>query len=398
MKLLDSPFLQSPRTVSWRRWTFYIHLWLALLLGPVLALVSLTGSIVVFRYELNRLMVPGTAYVTPPRSERLPLDELTARIRAARPADQLSSVSWDGGPSTGMNFWTNSPEGHRIHTFIDPYSGVITGQEDYYGKWMQWFYELHAKLLLGNTGMFLNGFVGLTALIMSISGLIVWWPGLPRWRFGFSFLRGARWQRQNYDWHKLIGFYSSAAVFLIAFTGMYFSFPGLYKSFIQSAAGGKIAISPRARTAWNASTVRLEEFVQTAMRAQPGAQFVSLSFPKKPGDPVSIRTKEVRDWHRIGLNWVYLEPGTGAVICSTRFSDANLASQAALLMYPLHFGRFGGRWGTVTFYAVMVAYVIAGLAPAVLMVTGLLMYWNRSLSKTLGRSRKAAAARIPLEV
>jgi len=65
MKLSESPFLQSPRTVAWRRWTFNVHLWLALLLGPVLAVVCLTGSIVVFRYELNRLTVPGTAYVTP---------------------------------------------------------------------------------------------------------------------------------------------------------------------------------------------------------------------------------------------------------------------------------------------------------------------------------------------
>lgn len=390
-------FLHAPRTAAWRRWTFQIHLLLALLLGPVLAVVCLTGSIVVFRYELNRLTVPGSAYVTPQR-ERMSLDELTARIRKARPADRLASVSWDGGPSTGMNFWTNSPEGHRIHTFIDPYTGAITGQEDYHGKWMQWFFELHAKLLLGSTGMFLNGFIGLTALIMSVSGLIVWWPGLPRWRFGFRFQRGARWQRQNYDWHKLIGFYSSAAIFAIAFTGMYFSFPGLYKSAIEGITGGEIAANPRASTAWDAAGPRLEEFVGAALRAQPGAQFVSLSFPKKAGDPVSVRTKETHDWHRIGLNWVFLEPGTGAVIRSARFAEANLASQTALLMYPLHFGRFGGRWNSAAFYGVMVLYLIVGLAPLALTITGFLMYWNRSLSKRIRSAQSASPARVPLEV
>lgn len=389
-------FLLNPRAVTWRRWCFQLHLWLALLLGPVLALVCLTGSIVVFRYEWNRLTVPGTAYVTP-RHERLSLDELTARVRAARPADQLSSVSWDGGPSTGMNFWTNSPEGHRIHTFIDPYTGAITGQENYHHKWMQWFFELHAKLLLGNTGMFVNGFVGLAALILSLSGLVVWWPGLPRWRFGFSFQRHARWQRQNYDWHKLIGFYSSGAVMLIAFTGMYFSFPSLYKSVIQKVTRSEIAASPRAATLSNGSAPRLEEFVRTALQTQPGTQFTSLTFPKKLGDPVSIRTKESRDWHRIGLNYVYLEPGTGAVIRSTRFSGASLGTQAVLLMYPFHFGRFGGRWNKVAFYGVMVVYVIVGLAPLALVITGFLMYWNRSLSKKPRRSRNATAAHFPLE-
>ncbi|MBN8731291.1 MAG: PepSY domain-containing protein [Acidobacteria bacterium] len=393
----NASFLHTPRSVAWRRWTFQIHLWLALTLGPVLAVVCLTGSIVVFRYELNRLTVPGTAYVTPQRA-RLTLDELTARIRANRPADQLSSVSWDGGPSTGMNFWTNSPQGHRIHTFIDPYTGAITGQEDYHGKWMQWFFDLHAKLLLGDTGMFLNGFVGLAILILSLSGLIVWWPGLPRWQSGFSYLRGARWQRQNYDWHKLIGFYSSAAVFLIALTGMYFSFPSLYKSAIQTVTRSQIPATPRASSAWSAGGPPLEDLARIAVKAQPGSRFVSLAFPKKPGDPVSIRTKEERDWHRIGLNWVYLEPATGAVIRSSRFSEASLASQVVLLMYPLHFGRFGGRWNTNAYYGVMVLYLILGLAPVALTATGFLMYWNHSLSKKFARVRGSRPARIPLEV
>ncbi|MBS1823766.1 MAG: PepSY domain-containing protein [Acidobacteria bacterium] len=389
-------FLYAPRASAWRGWTFRLHLWLALLLGPLLALVSVTGSIVVFRYELNRMTVPGTAYVTP-RHERLSLDELTARIRANRPADQLSSVSWDGGPDTGMNFWTNSPEGHRIHTFIDPYTGLITGQEDYHSKWMQWFFELHAKLLLGNTGMFLNGFVGLAAVILSLSGLIVWWPGLPRWRSGFSFLRGARWQRRNYDWHKVTGFYASADVLVIAFTGMFFSFPDLYKSVIQTVTRVSVPASPRAATTWNSASPPLEQMIGKALRAQPGSSFVSLAFPKKAGDPFSIRTKEEHDWHRIGLNWVYLEPGTGEVLRSARFSQVNLASQTALLMYPFHFGRFGGRWNRLAYYGVMILYLAAGLAPAILTVTGFLMYWNRSLSKRLRRVAVVPSA-TPFEV
>lgn len=390
----SSGFIEQPRTVRWRGWMFQVHLWLSLVLGPVLALVCFTGSVVVFRYELNRVTVPGTAYVTP-QGQRLSLDELTARIRANRPADQLSSASWDGGPATGFNFWTNSPAGHRIHTFIDPYTGRITGQEDYQGKWMQWFYEFHAKLLLGSTGMFLNGFVGLSALMLSVTGLIVWWPGLPRWRSGFTYLRGGRWQRQNYDWHKLIGFYSSAAIFIVSFTGMYFSFPALYKSVLESSTASKVETTPRATTRWTAASPTLEEFVLAAERAQPGARFVSLSFPRKTGDPVGVRTKEQYDWHRIGLNHVYLEPGNAHVIRSARFSETSLASQGVLLMYPLHFGRFGGLWGTWTYYGVMILYVIIGLAPPALMVTGFLMYWNRSLSKKVQRLRQRSRAAQP---
>lgn len=376
-----SNFVSNPRAVWWRGWLFQLHLWLALLLGPVLTAVCLTGSFVVFRYEMNRMTVNGTAYVTP-QEKRLTLDELTRRVQAARPQDKLSSASWDGGRDTGMNFWTTSPEGHRIHTFINPYTGEITGQEDYHGKWIQWFYDLHANLLMGPTGMFLNGFVGLAAVVLSVTGLVVWWPGLPRWRTGFQYLRGARWQRQNYDWHKLVGFYSSGAVMVIALTGAYFSFPALYKDVFSRVTGTKVETNgPRAATKWGAGSPTLEEFVRRAEAAQPGARFVSLSFPKKAGDPVGVRTKEQYDWHRIGLNHVYLEPGNGRVIRSARFDEMSAASKAVLLMYPLHFGRFGGLWSPFWFYAVMVLYVVLGLAPPALMVTGSLMYWNRSLSK-----------------
>lgn len=360
---------------------FQVHLWLALILGPILTLVCITGAFVVFRYEMNRMTVPGTAYVTP-GAQRLPLDELTRRVQANRPQDKLTSASWDGGADTGFNFWTTSPAGHRIHTFINPYTGEIIGQEDYHDKWIQWFYELHANLLLGPTGLFLNGFVGLTAVILSITGLIVWWPGLPRWRNGFDYVRGARWQRQNYDWHKLIGFYSSAAVMLIALTGMYFSFPTLYKDIFARATGSKVDnVAPRAKSTLGPSSPSFEDFVRRAEAAHPGARFVSLSFPKKPGDPIAIRTKEDYDWHRIGLNHIYFEPADGKLIRSARFSEVSAATKAVLLMYPLHFGRFGGLWGRFWFLAVMVLYVLLGLAPPALMVTGALMYWNRSLSK-----------------
>jgi uncharacterized iron-regulated membrane protein len=392
-----SGFLQSPRTVPWRGWLLQIHLWVGLIFGPVVAVIALTGSIVVFRYELNRVTVPGTAYVTP-EGRRLSMDELTARIQANRPEDTLSSASWDGGPSTGINFWTTSPEGHRIHTFINPYTGEITGQEDYHAKWMQWFFDLHAYLLAGSTGEFLNGFVGTAALLLSVTGIFVWWPGLPRWRSGLAFLRGARWQRQNYDWHKLIGFYSSVALAFVSFTGVYYCFPSLYKRAIESSTGTKVAAAPRAATQWASRSVSVEAFIRAAERAQPGTLFMSLSFPKKTGDPVIVRTKEPRDWHRIGLNYVYLEPASASLIRSARFSEASTATQIVQLMYPLHFGRFGGRWNTFWFYAVMVLYIVIGLAPPALMVTGFLMYWNRSLSKKFKRSHIPRPAGEPAEV
>ena len=130
----------------------------------------------------------------------------------------------------------------------------------------------------------------------------------------------------------------------------------------------------------------MEHFIRVAERLHDGAAAISVRFPQADAEPVTVRTKEPKDWHRIGLNYVYLEPADARLIRSDRFGEGNAATQAALFMYPLHFGRFGGRWGRVPFYGVMVGYMIVGLAPVILAATGWLMYRNRSLSKR--RQRK----------
>jgi uncharacterized iron-regulated membrane protein len=229
-------FIDAPRRSTTRRWLFLVHLWLGLIIGPVIGIVSLTGAIVVFRYELNRVTTPGTAYVREQSRDRLTIDELTARIQAARPTDKLRSVGWgEAGPRLAWNFRTESPGGHRIHTFIDQYTGAIIGRDDYHRKWMQWFFDLHAYLLAGDTGEFLNGFVGLAAAILGLTGIVVWWPGTPHRLFGFRYAWRTSWKRQNYDLHKIIGFYSSVAVTVVAISGVTYSFPTLARRIAEGA-------------------------------------------------------------------------------------------------------------------------------------------------------------------
>jgi uncharacterized iron-regulated membrane protein len=380
-------YIDAPRRSTPRRWMFLAHLWLGLIIGPIVGVVNVTGAIIMFRYEINRMTTPGTAYVSP-QGKRLSLDELSARVHAARPGDTFRTVGWEAGPDTAWNFRAQSPDGHRIHTFINPYTGTITGRDDYHDQWMQWFYDLHADLLAGDRGEFLNGFVGLTTLVLGLTGLIVWWPGTSHWLFGFRYAWRTGWKRQNYDLHKVAGFYSSVAVMIIALSGMTYSFPHLSRRLAERVTGSTVVTdAPKASTRWTDRRVPMEAFIQAAEHAQPGAAAVQFNFPQKPGDPITVRTKEPHDWHRIGLNYVYLEPSDGGLISSIRFSEANAGTQAMLLMYPLHFGRFGGHWNSSVLYGVMVLYVIFGVAPFALMVTGLLMYWNRSLVKKWRRIR-----------
>ena len=66
-------------------------------------------------------------------------------------------------------------------------------------------------------------------------------------------------------------------------------------------------------------------------------------------------------------------------------------SQILVWLAKLHFGRFG-RIGRQTWYnlSFSVVWTIFGLVPAILVVTGVLMWWNRVL-------RKRSVIELPVE-
>jgi uncharacterized iron-regulated membrane protein len=389
----------QPRKTKLRQSLFQIHLWTGLVLGLVIGLVGLTGAIVVYRVEMNRLSTH--AYVIP-APQRLSLDELVSRIQDNRPHDRVRNVAFEGGPDAAWNFRTETPEGHRVHTFIDQYRGVITGSEDYNTQWLQWIFDLHAYLLNGKQGEFLNGFVALFTLAMSLSGLVVWWPGIRKWRFGFKYLWGGGWQRQNYDLHKIVGFCGSALLAVVSFSGAYFAFPGLYKKGASSISkntvtdpDGCATDGPSAKSSLANRRVTLESYIESAERAAPGMHAAFLSLPMENGKPVGVKLKEPNDWHRVGLTTVYLEPATGDVIRADIFSQLPVGGKLLRLMLPLHFGRFGGKlgMGTIGKHIVLFVYFLVGLAVPLLMTTGYLMYWNRDLSKKFKRARVRSGLR-----
>jgi uncharacterized iron-regulated membrane protein len=389
-------YWQHPRRTRLRAWIFQIHLWLGLSLGSVIAIIGLTGAVIVFRYEINRLTTPGTAYVAP-LAGRLPLDRLIEAVRAARPGEDVRNVSFEAGPDVAWNIRTQTRDGRRVHNYVDQYRGIVTSQDDYSARWTQWIFDLHAYLLGGKTGEFVNGFVAVATMIMASTGLIVWWPGRRNWRFGLKYLATGNWRRQNYDLHKLVGFCGSILLFIVSFTGAYFAFPGLYKRTAGLVLSPTVTDpdkcadqGPKAKTTMASRRVSYEQYIVSAERAAPGMHAVFIGFPEQRDGAVGVKMKGSNDWHRVGLTDVYVEPATADVLRVDRFETLPTGSKFVRLMLPLHFGRFGGRLGLgrIGYYSVMVLYVAIGVALPVLMVTGYLMYWNRSLSKKVRRQRR----------
>jgi uncharacterized iron-regulated membrane protein len=369
-------FWSEPRKLWWRKALFQVHLWLGVGLGLYFMVVCLTGSVIVYKKEMERAMIPQLIRVEP-LEKRVSFQGMVDRVKAAYPKATLQNVYLYWEPGTSWSFRMQSKTEGRIQVYVDPYRGVILGEDRYRGKFLQWVYDLHVNLLLGDLGEWLNGWGGFGLALVSVSGIVIWWPGRRWWRQGFTYETRARWKRQNYDLHKLGGLASSVVLLLLAVTGAYWTFPKEYEALIGWATGTPVVIAtPRVEPVkeW----VSLDVALEAAMKAVPGGTPTLFRLAAKPNEVHSLHHLLPGDWRTQGDHVAYIHPGTAAVVRVTYHEDVPLGARIQRDIFGLHFGTF---WGHPT----RVLWVVMGLLPIPLFVTGVLMWWNRSLSKIWAR-------------
>ena len=381
-----SSFWKSPRQTKARWWLWQLHFWAGLSAGLLWLVIGLTGSLLVFIPELRRVEVPGWTKVVP-TARALPIQTSVDRLLEKRPGDRMFSISWEFKPDWALNVRTVAPNGDRIHYFVNQYDGTLLGSVNYHQSKLQWFYDLHADLLTGGTGRKVNAWFAFLLATGATVGLLLWWRGIRHWKLGLEYRTQASWKRQSWDLHNLGGFIFYLPLLLLSLTGAYYAYEPAFGWVISAMTGGPSIIPPPKLQQSNAPWRPLDEIAKNALDALPGSTLSMINFPQKPGEAMSLRLKLPSDPHRIGLNWVYLDPTSGNVLRLDRFSEQPLGVQMMRLMTPVHYGTIGG-------YATRILWIMAGLMPGVLFVTSLLMWWNRSLSKKR-RKRLTQSAREP---
>ena len=88
-----------------------------------------------------------------------------------------------------------------------------------------WLTDLHNNLLGGNTGRLVNGIASCLLTLLSLTGAILWWPGIKHWRCSTKIKWDARFPRFNWDLHSAIGFWCWVFLFVWGISGIYFCLP-----------------------------------------------------------------------------------------------------------------------------------------------------------------------------
>lgn len=133
----------------------------------------------------------------------------------------------------------------------------------------------------------------------------------------------------------------------------------------------------------DAQRLPLDDAVRAADAVLPGVPANWIGLPEKPGDVLTVRKRLPGEWRLEGMNHVHLDPYTGTVVRADLHAERTPAQRILRAMFPLHAGTFGGL-------TTRILWVILGLAPALLFVTGFLMWWNRVVRPPRRAARAAS--------
>jgi uncharacterized iron-regulated membrane protein len=364
-------FVSRPQSTVLRTAAFQVHLWAGIALALYVVVVSVTGAALMFRPQMQAATWPGFFEI-----ERRGPDASTSAIlsafETAYPDATLVGIDYPTARRGSVLAYLVAADGSLITAFAHPETGAMLGELPA-DSWVSWLQQLHFNLLGGSTGLLVNGLGALGLALLCLTGPLVWWPGPRRWRAALGVDPRRGWKRITWELHGAVGAWSLVFLLMWAITGVEFAFPAPFRA---TVAG----ILPTATTSTPVSSAQagatapppIPVLVERAQLAAPGAKLGRLVTPTAGTAPLQILMayEDHGDADRSDEVTVYFDRHTGELLDRREGSDVPAGDATLAWMGRLHTGAFGGP--TIT-----VAWFLLGLAPPLMAVTGLVMWWNR---------------------
>ncbi len=425
---LDShPTLRGQASSSWiqhtvelwrrrliRRSLTVIHRWTALLLGLVLLAVTTSGAILLWQPDYFRAS-HHALYQHTNSPQPITAGQALQVVRAAHPEFAAATVVADHGIYEVTDANLNALYG------VDPGSGRITGLAHLNGGVMGWLANLHrcalscegypgylpvlAKpiptfgiswLTSITYGTFLLGVSGLLLLLLALSGFVLWWPGVKSFVAGFRVrLRKGSYTR-NRELHKVVGMAAVPFLLVWGLTGAAFTFPVVEKVWLAVTAGDssnteatRFAFASNPVAAGTVPSIGVDAASAAALAAVPGrVAYIGLPDAADPATAYLFRiARPSTDPYHYSLyagdSFVYVDQYSASHIKVVWNGHGTKASNTfyTQVISPTHNGwNVNGAWRVV--------WLIFGLVPLLLAVTGVSTWLSRR------RNRRRASNRV----
>lgn len=368
-----------------RSWLIFAHKTIGLTLGAIFVLIGLSGSILVFRDAIDERLNSDLMLVEPgPEQHDRSIDDIFIAAKAAMPPDakpERITLSRHTRASTVVTYIseTDDLDTFVYDIFVDPYRARVKGQrlrihgDDRFSQpLIPLLMDFHWNLLLGANKAFLIGSGAIFVFISLLMGFILWWPVNDNWRSGLKIKWPATMQRVIFDFHRTTGFYLGSILLISLITGVAMIFKPVTRDLVGLVSPvNDIEDFGKSRFSEGATPISVGAAVRIADTVFPVGKLHWILLPtsstgvyvvgkQSAGEPNRSKT-----FHNVGIDQY-----SGAI---TRIQDRDTYRFGDKLMewlFPLHSGEFLGEIGRPFF-------VLLGLSPLVLFVTGLLRWLSK---------------------
>lgn len=380
----------------------WLHLWLGLVSGIVVVILSVTGCVLVFQEELKYLF-SGYTRVTPQAADtQVPPSTIYRNVKAAHPDKEVISA-WYWGLNKSVRV-SLADSDHYV--YVNPYTGAIIAEVDHEDLF-HFMDEGHRHLWMDPAiGRPIVGWSTFIFFLLLISGIILWWP--KKWKKrqlkqAFTINWRGRFKRVNYDLHNVLGFYALTLAFIMAFTGLIMSFPWVRQQVVWITGGHPQKPQTEVQHAHDEhetlpDALDAVDHVWLTVRqsiARYNKEAVIVHFPHEhthedeadhdhDDEPIYACTDMINGTWRDLLfdrHTLTLLPNAQKPMHETNLTEWTMRSN-----YGLHTGYVGG-------ITTKILYFIASLICASLPITGFYIWWGKQRKRKKGAKQERRGSR-----
>ncbi|WP_220754098.1 PepSY domain-containing protein [Shewanella sp. KT0246] len=364
-----------------RKTLFKWHSYGALIAMLPLLIISITGSILVFKVEIDSLLRPAHMVVEADNTtERVSLDTLMQTTLDANPEYELGGWElFDDKQRSDAGYLIKRGTEDWEKIYINQYTGELLSQSQPMGHYItDWLLELHYTFLLEVKGAWVGFAAALIMLFLGISGIILYrrfWAKLFTMR-----IKAVR-RILFSDIHKFIGILSSPILLIMAFTGGYWNIAGILHEINEHGDSGHVYITaPLHSPDISFETLRIQ-----SSKEIPTYQAGYLAMPHEPDRNITfygaVETNNPLNSEYSSI--VSFDKTSGELVQKQDIRDAGFLMVFLDSFRKLHFGYFGGL-------ITRIIWCFVGLMPVILGFTGLYLYWSRRQQKVIAKRTRVA--------
>lgn len=385
--LIDQTSTRPNRVYAWRTRWLRVHLYLGLFVGPLLVVVGLTGSVLVFMNELDDWLNLDLLMVSvPPEGEALhrPMEEiLAAAERVVEPKSRILAIMGPHGREGVFSISSMQPSMIQRRVFVDPYRATVTGTRDFGAEevmpsyLVEAVFQLHFALFMGETGQTIVAIGALLLLVSIVTGVILWWPLTGKWRQAFTIRRPAAAARLIFDLHKVFSLYPSLVLGAVLLSGVSMNLNDAFVKVIQWLSPGTRAAPGRLVSTSSFATVPIGpvQAWDVARVHYPEGELYGIFPPRNSTSVYLVVFRRVPNLSAFwSERWIAIDQYSGAIVDVRAPDNRRSAGETFLAwQWPLHSGQAFGWPGRL-------AVFVSGLACPVIYATGVLMWWRKRRS------------------